>query len=294
MELAILVIAFIVAIIAFYVGYSTGFTSVDTSVKIDNSKLEQEKISLEKEISLQKQNLDSIKQQYEDKLKYINSAKQRAENEYNAWTEIFEDKKQQAIQEAEELKIELKNATDEERNKLQSLQRQKAATIEAFRREQEVQEKPELYRIPFDEDEIHDIDYLNQIRPKMRFPQVIGKVIWSSFIQKKMNNFVTNLLGKDKVCGIYKITDNITQESYIGQSVSVAERFKEHVKCGVGATPTSSSNLLYAAMRRDGIENFSFELLESCEREELDKKEKYYIGLYQTDICGLNITKGNN
>lgn len=294
MELIIIIVLLIVAAIVGFISYKLGKNSVETQVRIDNSKLESEKESLEKEILLRKQHLSSIQNQYIEKKELIDSAEQRAEKEYQQWQRIFEDKKIKNLQEAEELKAEIMAEAEQENAKLLSLQRQKAATIEAFRREQEVQEKSELYRIPFDEDEIHDIDYLNQIRPKMRFPQVIGKVIWSSFIQKKMNNFVTNLLGKDKVCGIYKITDNITQESYIGQSVSVAERFKEHVKCGVGATPTSSSNLLYAAMRRDGIENFSFELLESCEREELDKKEKYYIGLYQTDICGLNITKGNS
>lgn len=58
----------------------------------------------------------------------------------------------------------------------------------------------------------------------MRFPAVIGKVIWGSFIQKKINPFTTKILGNKIITGIYKITNQTTQECYIGQSVDVAKR----------------------------------------------------------------------
>lgn len=294
MEIVLVIISFVLAILVGILGYLLGKKSKVELVKIDNSKLETERNNLEKEISLQKQNLDSIQNQYIEKLNYINSAEKRAENEYNQWYRIFEDRKNKKFKEFESIKSDIMMEIEEKNNELYSLQKQKAATIEALRREHEIEENPAKYNIPLQDDEVHDIEYLNQIRPKMRFPQIIGKVIWSSFIQKKMNNFLTNILGTEKVCGIYKITDQLTKEAYIGQSVDVHTRFTDHVKCGVGAIPVSSSNLLYAAMRRDGIENFSFELLESCEKEKLNEKERYYISLYQTDTCGLNITKGNS
>lgn len=293
MELAILVIAFIVAIIAFYVGYSTGSTSVDTSVKIDNSKLEQEKISLEKEISLQKQNLDSIKQQYEDKLKYINSAKQRAENEYNAWTEIFEDKKQQAIQEAEELKIELKNATDEERNKLQSLQRQKAATIEAFQKEKAIQEQKDLYRLDITEQDKIDIGFLKSIQYRISKPRILAMLIWQTYYQGLAKKKFAAILGSENVCGIYKITNSLNQMCYIGQAKDIRKRWMEHCKFGLGID-TPQGNKLYKSMLEDGLENFTFELLEECIPEELNEKEKYYISVYNSVNFGYNSVKGNN
>lgn len=291
MEFIVLIVLIVVALIF---GYTFGKQSTQEQTRIDNSKLEVERQSLLREITSQKERLEDIQKTAKEKEEFIQTAKQRAENEYHNWQEVFEDKKQQKYLEFNKQTSLISEEIQSKQEELLSLQKQKAATIEAFRREQEVQDNPQFYCIPFEVDEIHDIDYLNQIRPKMRFPQVIGKVIWSSFIQKKMNNFATNILGTtDKVCGIYKITDNLTQESYVGQSTDIKTRFNDHVKCGVGATPASASNLLYAAMRRDGIENFSFELLESCNREELDTKEKYYISVYQTDTCGLNITKGN-
>ena len=46
-------------------------------------------------------------------------------------------------------------------------------------------------------------------------------------------------------------------------------------------------------MQHEGVWNFSFELLEKCSREELDKKEKEYIAIYESDKFGYNSTKGN-
>lgn len=168
-----------------------------------------------------------------------------------------------------------------------------AAAIEALRKEKEIAEDPTQYKLPLTDDEIHDIEYLNGIRNKMRFPAVIGKVVWSSFIQKKINPFTASILGNKTVTGIYKITNQLTQECYIGQSVDIAKRWSDHIKSGIGAKEVSNTNKLYAAMRTDGIENFSFELLSECPREELDKQEKYFIELYQSNVVGFNSTGGN-
>lgn len=193
-----------------------------------------------------------------------------------------------AIQEENKVKIQ------EQLNYLESLRKTKIAATEALRKEQQIAEDPNLYLLPLTEDEIYDISYLNQIKKKMRNPEVIGKVIWSAFIQKKYNSFAANILGTQVVSGVYKITDQITQEAYIGQSVNIASRWKDHIKYGIGASSASVSNQLYTAIKRDGIESFTFELLEECSSDKLNEKEKYYISLYQTDIYGLNSTKGGS
>ena len=46
-------------------------------------------------------------------------------------------------------------------------------------------------------------------------------------------------------------------------------------------------------MLKDGVWNFSFELLEACSRNELDAKEKYWINMYNSNELGLNGNKGN-
>ena len=64
------------------------------------------------------------------------------------------------------------------------------------------------------------------------------------------------------------------------------------MKCALGIdTPVGVK--LYQAMKENGPENFTFELLESCPAAQLNEKERFYIDLYQSNIYGMNITKGN-
>ena len=65
---------------------------------------------------------------------------------------------------------------------------------------------------------------------------------------------------------------------------------KEHIKCGLGIdTP---NNILYKAMMKDGVENFTFEVLEECERSELNDRETYYISFYGAQDWGYNMNRG--
>jgi group I intron endonuclease len=79
--------------------------------------------------------------------------------------------------------------------------------------------------------------------------------------------------------------------TYIGQSVNIADRWRSHIKRGLGAdTPTR--NKLYPAMEKYGVENFSFEILEQCDKTQLDEKEKYWITFYQGMEFGYNMKRG--
>lgn len=95
------------------------------------------------------------------------------------------------------------------------------------------------------------------------------------------------------ICGIYKITNVQTKECYIGQSTDVKKRWYEHCRCGCGID-TPQNNKLYIAMSKYGLHNFTFELLEQCKSNELNKKEKYYIELYQSTIVGYNSQGGKS
>ena len=75
---------------------------------------------------------------------------------------------------------------------------------------------------------------------------------------------------------------------YVGQAVNVAERWRQHIKRGLGAeTPTR--NKLYPAMEKYGVENFTFELLEECPRSELDAKEDAWQEFFHARDFGYSI-----
>lgn len=59
-------------------------------------------------------------------------------------------------------------------------------------------------------------------------------LIWQTWFQKPLKALAANILGTSTVTGIYKITNIITGECYIGQAADIAARWSEHAKCGLG------------------------------------------------------------
>lgn len=95
--------------------------------------------------------------------------------------------------------------------------------------------------------------------------------------------------------GIYKITNLINGKSYIGQSVDIHKRFNAHRSVAFNSNDKNYNYPLYRAIRKYGIENFSFEVLEECSMSELNNKEIYYISKYNTHgKFGYNQDGGGN
>ena len=192
----------------------------------------------------------------------------------------------------DEKQDELAEMLDNERMELDKISRVRAAAIQAQIKEKEIKEQSAFYCLNISKLDLDDIEVLERIKPKLHQPRILSMLIWSTYYQKPMTSLCNNILTKDTVCGIYKITNQTNDMCYIGQSVDIAKRWKDHAKCGLGID-TPASNKLYKAMQEDGLHNFSWELLQACDRDELDEKEKYYIELYQSKEYGYNSTAGN-
>lgn len=93
--------------------------------------------------------------------------------------------------------------------------------------------------------------------------------------------------------GIYKFTNTITGESYIGQSVNIDKRFIQHKNRHDPRQKTYENTYFHEMLWHYGFCNFSFEILEQCSKEQLNEKEKYYIEKYKTIYpYGYNKTYG--
>lgn len=88
-------------------------------------------------------------------------------------------------------------------------------------------------------------------------------------------------------CGIYKIQNLINNKIYIGQSIDIETRWAKH-KCA------ADNFAIHKALRKYGIENFHFSIVEECSALELDDKEKYWIAFYNSFKQGYNMTEGGS
>ena len=92
--------------------------------------------------------------------------------------------------------------------------------------------------------------------------------------------------------GIYCITNRINGKSYIGQSVNIEERWKGHKTRPFNKNSSQYDKPLYRAIRKYGLENFIFSILEECKKEDLNKAEIFWINRLDTYNNGYNLTAG--
>lgn len=97
-----------------------------------------------------------------------------------------------------------------------------------------------------------------------------------------------------RISGIYKITNNINGKSYIGQSIDIKKRWREHKSASFNKNSKDYDMVIHRAIRKYGKENFSFEILEECNKEELNKKEIEWIEKYDSTNKGYNVSLGGN
>ena len=177
-------------------------------------------------------------------------------------------------------------------DELDKLKASLSAGVEARLREQQKKDKIKFYKLSINDADLSDVKMLENLKSSFHKPVVLSKLIWTQYFQKQMTELCDRVLGKKTICGIYKITNLNSEQCYIGQSVDVSKRWKDHCKCGLGIE-ASATNKLYNNMQKNGVWNFSFELLEECSRNLLNEKERFWIEMYQSDKFGLNTTKGN-
>jgi len=91
-----------------------------------------------------------------------------------------------------------------------------------------------------------------------------------------------NVYRGDKMQGIYKITNKKNNYCYIGQSIKIEERWKQHSHYSKNKPNDKKNNYkLYNAFRKYGLENFNFDVLEIVKnKKDLIDRETYYYNLY--------------
>lgn len=92
---------------------------------------------------------------------------------------------------------------------------------------------------------------------------------------------------------IYKITNLLTGKMYIGQTNNPYRRWLEHRYTAF--KDLSYSSYLYSSIRKYGLVNFSFDVIDVCDLSVVNEKEVYWITYLNTLVPnGYNLLKGGN
>lgn len=210
--------------------------------------------------------------------------REEQENYQAEYLKTLEDLARSFADEVAEKKVEIADAEA----MLFDLRAKVWAAVMADKRALEKQEAVNYYKLNLPKADIEEIAKLRTVLPYLKDKEPLNKVIWKVYYEKPYTDMVGRVIGSEVRTGIYKITNLTNQMCYVGQAVDLASRWKQHIKRGLGAeTPTR--NKLYPAMEEFGVENFSFEVIEECERAKLDEREDYWQDYFKAKEFGYSI-----
>ena len=279
--------------------------------KENEQKLRQEKETAKQLIDSEKEKVDLVVKQLEEKKKTAEDAQkeileQKTTNLDLIIQSYYEKEKedyertlravQTTLQEDAEAELsQIMGKYYEEifqlRHELDEYKAKRDAINEQILRQRAIEEKQDFYRVCLSQNDIDDIHILNSIRANLHKHDGLDKLIYDFYISKPVQEMVKRVLGGSAPSGIYKITRLKTGEIYIGKSTDIKSRWQQHAKTVFGCG-TIAHSILHTTMEKDGIENFTFELLEEVPKDKLTEREKYWIGFYDTKKYGLNEREG--
>ena len=87
--------------------------------------------------------------------------------------------------------------------------------------------------------------------------------------------------------------NKVNGKGYIGKTFrSFKERFNEHIKCSYNKSQPSYNCTFHKAIRKYGIKNFEYDVIEKVPNNKAVEREKYWIKYYDSYNSGYNMTLG--
>lgn len=174
---------------------------------------------------------------------------------------------------------------------LDDFQARREAVNEAIRREKEIEEKEDFYSIDVPQADQEDIRVLQDMDLKLHNRDVIPKLVWELFVRRPCQEMIKRVTGGRKIGGIYKITYKKTGEAYVGKTTDFSTRWQNHCKTAIGLEGAARATL-HNRLGKDGIWNYTWEILEEVDKDNLSSREAFYIDLYGTKTQ-LNMKEGS-
>lgn len=257
--------------------------SLELTIEQLNKDYEEKRALIEQSIqNYSQQEQEKMTQKLLDRQKEIESNLHEIEGKYQLTLTDYENRALAAKRQYEVEENELNEKIEEKKQEINNL-------IEQFKRDEELRKENDFYRITISETDKEDISKLKSMAAQLNNPSILYKLIWETYFKKGFDSMVGRVLGEDKdAIGIYKITNIKNQMCYIGQTrAGFKNRWRTHAKRAVRAEE-GTSNRLYQAMWDEGLENFTFQVIEKCGVDKLTEREKFFISYYNSREFGYN------
>lgn len=303
----VLSILVIILLIAYGLQISNERKYIGGLHKIDEVLRETERMRMEElhsNMELERKKLTDSAKEYHERM--IEEARENKENLNHDFLSKKEEYQNQLWEHQKNIEIEMEKINSDYKKEkeiliadgeatkaaLEDLKVKRHNTIQILKEEQKDKNELDFHKIIFAENDLQDIEQLRRIEQSIHNKDVLRKLIYKTYVEQPMNQMF-NRVGVVDQPGIYKITNILDGKVYIGQSVNVKNRLRDHLKSAVGIS-TIANQLVHEAMKAEGIENFTFYVIDLCERAQLNDREKYWINYYQSNDWGYNQTKGGS
>ena len=205
--------------------------------------------------------------------------------------EDYKDKSEILKQTFDKYSEDLKGRKEQLDKEIQQYEDKQKAIIEQFKKDEETKQKQDFYHIKLNDVEKKDVAQLKRLALEFSKPEIIFKLIYEVYYKTRLEELFKRVLGENATKGgIYKITNIENQKIYIGKTAKFLDRWRTHSKRGCNIERISGQ--LYDAMFDEGLENFTFEIVEVCAKEEQSEKEKYWVDFYKSKEYGYNSKAG--
>lgn len=272
------------------------YKSTTDGIYEKENKLKEELSSLEKEIDDKKSFNDNLFKIREEELDRLIEEKKKekfqlVEREVEDWARSAQEAATENFQkwnlELAQLREKMENNYFLLKEEVDDYQEKRNVINQEILRSRAMEEKEDFYKLQLDADSKHDLEIFSTIISKIIKVETLNKLIYDNYINKSVKELTKRVLGGKNPIGIYKVTNVETKEIYIGKSTNVADRWKNHIKAACGLSGVADSQF-QRALKKYGIENFTWELLEETTKEKLSEREKYWISFYDTMNYGYN------
>ena len=230
----------------------THTTKKNTEVELENKKrleklerLRIEQTAQEQNLVLLKNNINTLNNSIQEKNEELNRLHQQSINSLEvekqlseqAFDNYFKTLEQQYDKTDKEYAAKVQSCEEElslVQADLDKMREMRAAAQQALLKEQEIKENKDNYRlIPTDAD-LADIKTLERVKRQLNKPRILSMLIWQTYWQPIAKRQFPVIIKAKTATGIYKITNTITEQCYIGQAVNLYRPMKNFSLWTVG------------------------------------------------------------